>query len=259
MNAKVARSSAHAVRVALALSLASVGVSCGAENDLEPSDYPASGLYTPGSKLGVSDPSDTPSAESMSLGNRCVSPAPGSAGAPVAGTGGGGGSGGSGGAASPMMMAMPDAGSIGTLAVTYRTQTLRGRFAPKNCSAVWIETLDGRYVATIEVSAALRRPGLVYYQDHVCTAKLGPDVTTSATKANHEKPHMAEWTGVDFEKRPMPDGPYRLFIEVTETDKEPGELSTFDFEKGPAPFAIDAPVAFDGPLQQVSLSWELEK
>jgi hypothetical protein len=62
---------------------------------------------------------------------------------------------------------------------------------------------------------------------------------------------------VDFADLPAADGAYKLFIEVTESDKEPGELSTFDFQKGPTPFAIDAPVAPEGPLLQVTMSWEL--
>jgi hypothetical protein len=171
---------------------------------------------------------------SAGLGNRCVALAP------QAGTGG-----------------ATSTGTTGILRVEYRTQSLAGRYAPKNCSAVWIETSDGRYVATLELAAGLRRPGLVYFQDHACVEKLGPDVVTSATKADHTKAHRAMWSGGDAAGVPAADGAYKLFIEVTESDKEPGELSTFDFQKGPMPFAMEAPVAPEGPLQQVTMSWEL--
>ena len=216
-----------------------VCAACEPQSEVDASAYPTAGLFTPGSTLGVSDPSDVPP-PSMGLGNRCVSVSPDTS--PAAGAGG-----------------ASAGGTAGKLTVTYRTQTTQGRYAPKNCSAVWIETADGRYVATLELSAALRRPGLVYFQDHACTAKLGPDVTTSATKPNHDRPHMAEWSGLDFEGKAAADGAYQLFIEVTETDKEPGELNAFDFQKGPAPFSVEAPVAVDGPLQQVTIGWELAK
>jgi hypothetical protein len=150
---------------------------------------------------------------------------------------------------------MPSTFSMGTLRVDYTTQTQHGRYAPKNCEAAWIETSNGQYVATLEVRAALRRPGLVYWQDHACTEKLGPDVVTSATLPDHKKPHAIMWSGVDLGSNPVPDGTYKLFIEVTESDKEPGEVTTFDFDKGPTSTSVEAPVAFDGPLLQVTIAW----
>jgi hypothetical protein len=184
-------------------------------------------LYTPGSALGEKDPLDD-LMEAAGLGERCNS------------------------------LPQPPAGSVittGKLEVKYTTQSLEGRYAPRNCTAVWIEDMSGAYVATIELGAGLRKPGLVYFQDHACTERLGPDVVTSATLPDHDKMHMASWEGLDSEMKPVPDGPYKLFIEVTESDKEPGELSEFSFDKGPTPFAIDAPVDFEGPLVQVGLTW----
>ena len=55
--------------------------------------------------------------------------------------------------------------------------------------------------------------------------------------------------------KPVADGQYKLLIEVTESDKEPGELSEFMFDKGPTPYVIEAPVDFEGPLAQVTLTW----
>jgi hypothetical protein len=120
---------------------------------------------------------------------------------------------------------------------------------------VWVETLEGQYVATLEIGAALRIPGLVYFQDHACTEKRGPDVMTTATLPDHQKPHVAMWSGADFEAKPVADRSYRLFIEVTESDKEPGDIGVFDFEKGPAPSSAEEPVAFDGPLMHVTIAW----
>lgn len=190
-----------------------------------PNAYPTAGLYTPQSTLGASDPTDTPN-PAAGLGARC---------APLA--------------------AVPQGvpAHKGTLTVTYTTQTQDGRYAPKNCSAAWIETLEGAYVATIELRAALRRPGLVFWQDRACTQKLGPDVVSSATLKDHQKPHELSWTGVDFDGKPIPDGMYNLFIEVTETDKQPGELYMFGFDK--AGEAYNREVGVDGYLVTLSLDW----
>ena len=218
----------------LVIALALVAASCSEHERVSSSGYPSAGLYTPGSTLGASDPTDTPT-EGSGLGNRCVS-LPGSVAA--------------------------DAGPIGTdgtLTVKYMTRTYyEGRYAPKNCSAVWIETAAGAYVATIEVTAGLRRPGLVYWQDHACTEKLGPDATTSATLRNHDKEHEVEWTGRDFEGKSVPDGTYKLFIEITETDLEPGEVNEFEIVKGPMPFTMALPTALEGPLKEGTVTWAVQ-
>jgi hypothetical protein len=188
--------------------------------------YPTAGLYTPGSLLGASDPSDTPT-PGAGLGNRCVA------------------------------LGTPEgvAATTGKLTVRYKTRSLDGRYAPKNCTATWIETADERYVATIEVTAALRRPGLVYWQDHACPEKTGPDVVTSATLTDHEKEHVATWNGLDLDGKPVLDGDYVLYVEVTESDKEPGELTSFPFTRGPLPFAGPQAVDVEGPILELSLEW----
>jgi hypothetical protein len=146
----------------------------------------------------------------------------------------------------------------GTLTLDYKTVSLMGRYRPRNCTAVWIETTAGQYVATIEILAALRKPGLVYWQDHACTEKPGPDVVTKATLPDHEKPHQAIWNGLDFEEKPVPDGPYKLFIEVTETDKDPGEFGMFDFMKSAEPYQdLVLPVDAEGPIEEAKITWAL--
>lgn len=207
-------------------------VSCAEHEPVAPASYPSTGLYVPGSTLGASDPTDVPM---QVRSNRCVSlpPVPGAVDGGVVGT-------------------------AGELTVTYTTQTYEGFYAPKNCSATWIETMDGKYVATIEVMATLRRPGLVYWQERACTEELGPDATTSATLKNHDKVHEITWTGVDFEGKGVPDGKYKLFIELTETDKEPGELNVVEIEKGPMPYTIPLPVPLAGALKEGSATWTVQ-
>jgi hypothetical protein len=146
----------------------------------------------------------------------------------------------------------------GELQVDYVTQSQHQRYAPRNCSAVWVETPGGEFVATLEIAAALHRAGLVYFQEHACVQAPGPDAVTSATMRDHTKPHKTTWSGVDFMGNPVADGHYVLFIEVTESDKEPGELTSFEFDKG-VPFMRDEAVADGGPLMSVKLAWTVEK
>jgi len=198
---------------------------CGIEpSDHDPSEYPQAGLYTPGSGIGASDPTDTPD-PSIVYSNRCQS---------------------------PMIAAGP--ATNGTLDVSYTTQTIMGRYAPKNVSAVWIETIDEQFVANLAIKADLRRPGLVYWQERGCTEQDGPDAVTSETLTEHITHDNVSWSGVDLNGVPVPDGDYQLLIEVTEDDKEPGDFSTFRFTKGPMAFDRDETPTIDL-LQAVHLTW----
>lgn len=198
---------------------------CGIEpTDHEASHYPNAGLYTPGSTLGASDPTDMPDPDIL-YGDRCNA---------------------------PTVPAGPN--TPGELSVDYETQTVMQRYAPKNVSVAWIETVDEQFVATLEISAALRRPGLVFWQERACVDRSGPDVVTSATKRDHMRPHSATWSGVDLNGNAMPDGEYVLLIEVTETDKEPGELDMFRFTKGAAVFDQELAPTIEG-LASAHVTW----
>jgi hypothetical protein len=215
------------------IALLAIGlVACAEHEPIAPASYPSTGLYVPGSTLGASDPTDVPM---VVRSNRCVSlpPVPGAVDGGVVGT-------------------------AGTLTVAYTTQTVDAFFAPRNCTAVWLETMDGKYVATIEVRCALRRYGLVYWQERACIEELGPDATTSATLKTHDTMHEVTWTGLDFEGKGVPDGMYKLHIEITETDKEPGELNVMVIEKGPSPFTLPLPVPLDGALKEGTATWMVQ-
>lgn len=226
--------SSQAVHTLLIAGAALLCAVCGCVNEVQyleesrPSAYPTAGLYTPGNALGASDPTDTPN-PAAGLSARCKS-------LPV----------------NPH----PKLSTQGTLLVEYSTQTVEGLFAPKNCGAVWIETEDGEYVATLEIAAALRRPGLAFYNEYGCPEKTGPDTVTTATLRTHTKPHSLEWSAVDLDGLLVGDGSYKLLIEVTETDKEPGDLHEFFFDKTPAGYTRE--IGVEGSLASLELTWEPE-
>jgi hypothetical protein len=211
---------------ALPLAVLALCVSCAEHERVSPSTYPSSGLYTPGSTLGASDPTDMPP-------QRVCASLP-----PVPGAVDGGA-----------------VGTSGTLTIEYMTKTYEGLYAPRHVTAVWIETMNEQYVATLEVQAAVRRKDLAYFQDHACVDQLGPDAITGATLRNHDKMHVLEWTGLDFESKSVPDGDYQLFIEMTETDLEPGELTVFGIVKGPTSYTMPLQVPAEAPLVQVTATW----
>jgi hypothetical protein len=195
-------------------------------------------LYTPENELGASDPSDWPE-PSPGFGERCkafVTGHPESDAGPSAG---------------------PDA-TAGTLSIYYLTQTTGGDYAPRNCTAVWIESADERFVATLEIGARLRRSALVYWEQRACTARSGPDVMTSATRDDHELPHELSWHATDADGRLVPDGPYRLQVELTETDRAPGQLESFEFDKGPERYDRELLVSAEGALRAVTIRWRPE-
>jgi hypothetical protein len=214
---------------ALAVATLALCVSCAEHEPVSPSSHPSSGLYTPGSTLGASDPTDTPP-------ERICAPLP-----PVPGAVDGGA-----------------VGTSGTLTIEYMTKTYDGLYAPRHVTAVWIETINEQYVATLEVQAAVRRKDLVYFQDHACIDKLGPDVIAGATLRDHGKMHALTWTGLDFEGKPVPDGSYQLFIEMTETDLEPGQLTLFGIQKGPTSYVLPLQVPVEAPLVQVTATWAVQ-
>lgn len=214
---------------ALALAALALCASCAEHESVSPSSHPSSGLYTPGSTLGASDPTDIPP---MRV---CTSLPPG----PGAIDGGA-------------------VGTSGTLTIEYMTKTYDGLYAPRNVTAVWIETTNEQYVATLELQAAVRRKDLVYFQDHTCVDQLGPDAIVSATLRSHDKMHVLSWTGLDFEGKGVPDGDYQLFIEMTETDLEPGQLNVFGIIKGPSSYTMPLQVPLEAPLTQVTATWAVQ-
>jgi len=167
---------------------------------------PHVGLYTPGSTLGATmriglDAGADGSAGDVS-GDRCTGE-------------------------------VGDAGTKGMLSVEYMTTVIGEHWAPANVGAVWIEDAAGGYVKTIERWAALRVGSLYRWNEHACVAAWPEmDVMAMATLPNHNTMHHAIWTTKDWKGNIVPDGTYRLFIEVTETELNYGPLAMYDFEKG---------------------------
>lgn len=177
------------------------------------------GLFTPGSTLGAMLE------------------------APAAGSGGAGGQ-------QMEVVATGDrcAGSSGMagtpcmLTLTFMTTLIGEHWKPANVGAVWIEDATGTYIKTIERWAAIRSRSLYQWTQHACTAKWPEvDVVAQATRPDHGAAHSAMWDGKDFNGKVVPDGAYKLFIEVTETETNFGPLAMIDFQKNDTASMVQPP------------------
>lgn len=129
----------------------------------------------------------------------------------------------------------------GTLSVEFKTVALNQLWGPANVGAVWIEDAAENYIKTLELWADVRRKSLYQYGKRACQ-KSEPDVVSRATLPMPGD-HKVMWNGKDLQGRTVPDGLYRLFIEVTETEADIGRAVKYEFPKGPMPAMLQPPDA----------------
>ena len=116
----------------------------------------------------------------------------------------------------------------------FTTVTANGKYSPKNIGAVWIETVQGQFVKSLNVWAQKRIVHLIKW--NAASAGNLVDAVTSATASSHGM-HGADWDCTDMSGNAVPDGPYRLRLEMTEQDSAffiwpPGPSFSIDFAKG---------------------------
>lgn len=111
------------------------------------------------------------------------------------------------------------------------TKPLGGRYAPKNIGAIWVERDDGVWVKTLAVWARTRLRYLTSYLA-ANTTRDKTDAITSATLRQHET-HDVRWNLTDAAGETVPEGDYRIRVEVTDHDNT-GEVLTVPFTKSDA-------------------------
>jgi hypothetical protein len=125
------------------------------------------------------------------------------------------------------------------LDLSYTTEALGGRYAPKNVGAVWVTDSSGKLVKSLEVWARIRLRYLLNYASARGSAR--PDVTATATLTNH-KAHMASWDLKGSTGAAVPPGKYTLHAEVTDSHMD-GKTITIPFDTSAGPTTIDAPAS----------------
>jgi hypothetical protein len=128
----------------------------------------------------------------------------------------------------------PHAQTIGELTVSVTTSHAGGNYAPRNIVAIWIENDSGDFIKTLLAYAQNRRTHLNTWQSSTQAAGSEynvVDAITGATRTSHNTRNCT-WDGTDFMGIDVPDGNYRLRMELTDKNST-GNFSTFPFVKGP--------------------------
>jgi hypothetical protein len=143
----------------------------------------------------------------------------------------------------------------GTLSVTATTSNAGGNYAPRNIVAIWIENEQGVFVKTLLAYAQNRITHLNTWEAST-TAAGSPfnrvDAITGATQSNHAQ-RSCTWNGTDVNGSIVPDGTYRLRMELTDKNNT-GNFSTFTFTKGPNQ-DLQTPANVPS-FSSISISWE---
>lgn len=138
----------------------------------------------------------------------------------------------------------------GMLTVAFMSVGPGGRYAPRNCGAVWIEDENGKFIKTIERWTAIRERYLQSWSRasggwgfSFFGTSNNPDqvdAVTSGTLSRHQM-HMSTWNMKNVEGDVVPDGKYSVVVEVSEGSPGVGRI---DFVKGPMDQTLtgDAPV-----------------
>jgi hypothetical protein len=144
----------------------------------------------------------------------------------------------------------------GKLNVSFTTKTYGGKYAPVNLGAVWIEDSAGKWVYTLEMWCGWQNTkslmpynaaGGVDYSVGLFpgsnTTMPPSDVITAATQRQHKQHSGASWSFKDKDGKEVPDGMYKLKLEITEQE-DAGKIVEVPIMKG-APAGLV--MATDGP------------
>lgn len=123
-----------------------------------------------------------------------------------------------------------------SLSVTVTTSAPGGQFQPKNVGAIWVADSTGKFVKSLEVWANQRLNRLVAWNAATKSAGLSGnkvDAITAATSSSH-RTHNATWNCRDTKEQSVPDGSYRVYFEVADSNSG-GPNYFVTFSKGTQP------------------------
>ncbi len=220
-------------------------------------------------KAGADDPPDDEDPTGMPpIGNPGSAGATGAGGAkgatdPAGGQGGNRVGGGSGGSVLTMtrdggLLGSPDAGLKPLMSdaaavpagptvpcglkVTVTTVATGREYSPSNIGAVWIADGAGKFIKSLKVWAADQRSHLGTWNSATGGANQATrlvDAVTGATLGSHRM-HTVAWNCTDAKKMPAPNGEYRVYFEMNDTNG--GSQNAFvPFTKGTTAFDMAIP------------------
>ena len=143
------------------------------------------------------------------------------------------------------------------LSVTVDTSEAGGGYAPDHVLAIWIEDSNGDFVRTLLAYAANRRTHLNRWQASSKAAGVeysNVDGISGATKSSH-KTRSATWDAQDFLGAVVPDGDYRVCMELTDKNSS-GNSQCIDFAKSASSQTLSPADASS--FDNVSITWTPE-
>lgn len=136
-----------------------------------------------------------------------------------------------------------------SVSFTIRTTTPGGNFSPKNIGAIWVEDSSGNFIKTLQIWADKRIQYL--YTWNAISGGNKVDAVTSATLSSHQT-HNVTWNVKDVQGNIVPNGQYKLIIEMTDQHAQ-GPLSSFSFPVGEASNSLSFPD--ENNFHDIQLSW----
>lgn len=137
----------------------------------------------------------------------------------------------------------------GTLTFTVTTAATGG-YSPKHLLAIWIEKADGTFIKT-----KLKKGNNYTQYLNVWKAKSNnsvTDATTGATISSHQTPETITWNGTDVNGNLVPDGDYKLWIQMAYNNVN-GPTYSISFTKGTS--SANPTIPDQTSFKTMSLSW----
>lgn len=106
------------------------------------------------------------------------------------------------------------AGDGDIVSVSVTTKTYRGQFAPSNASMLWVQKPDGTFIKTL---SKLAKNYIRYCTMWNRISKGDVDGLSGASRDIHG-PITAKWNCTGQDSKPVPDGTYEIWAEMTESN-----------------------------------------
>jgi hypothetical protein len=117
--------------------------------------------------------------------------------------------------------------------ITAKTATYGGKWAETdgNCTMIWIQKPDSTYIKTIYCGFKTFKYS-AYFKTWLKGKGATPaeklsdlDAVSAATRKNHDEVINVKWDLTDRNNKPVPNGSYEFWIEMTENDSSDGHLT----------------------------------
>ena len=122
--------------------------------------------------------------------------------------------------------------TIKTVKVTFETTDPGGKFGNRNVHVVWVEDSEGVFVKTLDLWGNKRTHNLTNWLKASGSKKGEIDGITGATLKAYGQ-HQSEWDMTDKQGNTVPDGEYRVNLELTNGNAKEKKfnLATFTVNK----------------------------